>query len=91
MRFVDPSQFDKAGSSWQLDKKSRKLRRIIEKVQKQGFYSKYDEGAVVCYDGGMNICKVKVAKVMENGMYEIELDGVKLIVPEETLFVSEAR
>jgi len=89
MRFVDPSQFDKAGSSWQLDKKSRKLKRIIEKVQKQGFYSKYDEGDVVCYDGGMNICKVKVAKVMEDGMYEIELDGNKFVVPEETLFVLE--
>jgi preprotein translocase subunit YajC len=89
MRFVDPSQFDKAGSSWQLDKKSRKLRRIIEKVQKQGFYSKYDEGDEVYYDGGMNICKVKVAKVMEDGMYEIELDGNKFVVPEETLFVPE--
>jgi preprotein translocase subunit YajC len=89
MRFVDPSQFDKAGSSWQLDKKSRKLRRIIEKVQKQGFYSKYDEGDEVYYDGGMNICKVKVAKVMEDGMYEIELGGDKFVVPEETLFVPE--
>ena len=89
MRFVDPSQFDKAGSSWQLDKKSRKLRRIIEKVQKRGFYSKYDEGDEVYYDGGMNICKVKVAKVMEDGMYEIELGGDKFVVPEETLFVPE--
>jgi hypothetical protein len=90
MRFVDPSQFDKAGSSWQLDKKNKKLRRVIEKVQKRGFYSKYDEGDEVYYDGGINVCKVKIAAVMEDGMYEIEFDnGNRIIVPEETLFSSE--
>jgi|GEM_PF-6305493 len=86
MKIVDPSQFDKAGSPWQLDKKSRKIRRIIEKVQKQGFYSKYDEGDEVYYDGGMSTCKVKIAKVMENGMYEIEFNNQRIVVPESTLF-----
>jgi len=89
MRIVDPSQFDKAGSSWELDKKSKKLRKIIEKVQKQGFYSKYDEGNSVYYDGGMFVCKVKISKVMEDGTYEIELDGDKFVVPEENLFIEE--
>ena len=90
MRFVDPSQFDKAGSFWQLDKKNKKLRKIIEKVQKQGFYSRYDKGDEVYYDGGIGICKVKIAKVIGDGMYEIEFDdGNRIIVPEETLFLPE--
>jgi len=89
--YVDVAKFDKAGSPWILDKKSRKIRRIIDKVMKQGFYSKFDVGDIVFYDGGMQVKVAKVTNVWDNRTYEIEFDGQRLIVPESTLFTMEVQ
>ena len=88
-RFIDPSRFDRAGSVWILDKKSRKIKRVIDKVMKQGFYSEFDIGEIVYYDGGMNVKVAKVVNIHDNHRYEIEFDGRRLIVPEDTLFKTE--
>lgn len=82
----DPKIFDKAGETWVLDKRRKKLRRIVQDIVVKG--SRFGKGEEVYYDGGMFVVKAKViGKVGDN--YEIETSNQRLIVPRETLFKEE--
>lgn len=82
----NPKLFDKVGSPWTLDKNKKKLKRMIQQIVNSGSYSKYNPGEIVNYDGGMFITKAKVIRKINDDIYEIDINGKRYKVQENTLF-----
>lgn len=78
--------FDKAGSPWILDKKSKKLKKIIKSFVENDKYYKYNVNDIVIYDNGFKIGYAKIIDVIDGDNYKIEFENEKIIVPKDYLF-----
>lgn len=87
----DYKKFDRAGDAWELDKERKKFKRkkicnIIEKIQKKGYYCKYDEGDDVYFDNGFNIVKATVIETFPNKKYKIKTSNNVFEISENDIF-----
>jgi hypothetical protein len=72
------SKYDRAGDVWRIDREQKRIMRQeirsnIDKIQQQGFFSKFATGDRVLYDSGMEVFEARVVAALPEERYRIQV------------------